>query len=96
MLVMGDFSAHQRKIIDRYYDHRDEIMLNKLAEIVSELYLTATENRTRQLWDRAAKAMKQLRVPPSTLAHLLETKQPELLAKHLRNWLDEAKRNPPK
>ena len=93
---MGDFTPHQRKIINRYYDHRDEIMLNKLAEIVSELYLATTEARTKQLWDRAARAMKQLKVPLATSSRVLESKQPELLAKHLRNWLDEAKRNPSK
>lgn len=89
---MSDYSPHQRRIIDRYYDQRDEIMLNKLSEIVSELYIAATDSKAKQLWSRAEKAMKQLKVPPSTLGHILEVRQPELLAKHLRGWLDQAKR----
>lgn len=88
---MGDFTPHQRKIIERYYDRRDEIMLTKLAEIVSELYLATTELRVRQLWGRAEKAMTQLRVPEGTIRHVMETGQPELLARHLRVWQDAAR-----
>lgn len=93
---MADFTPHQRKIVDRYYDHRDEIMLNKLGEIVSDLYLAEGESRVKLLWGRAEKAMKQIKVPPTISAHILTSKQPELLAKHLRSWLDQAKRTPPK
>jgi len=93
---MAELNSHQRKIVERYYDHRDEIMLNKLAEIASELYLAESESKLKQLWGRAEKAMKQLKVPAAISAHILASRQPELLASHLRGWLDAAKRTPQK
>lgn len=83
---MTDYTPHQRKIIDRYYDQRDNIMLTKLADLVTELYLADTDKKRDQLWKRAATAMKNLKIPPATAAHIVEQKSPELLAQHLRDW----------
>lgn len=89
---MGDYSPHQKKIIERYYDHRDEIMLNKLGEIVSELVLAEAESKRNRLWARAVKAMRQLKVPERIIEHVTAARQPELLARHLRTWLDQARK----
>jgi len=83
---MTDYSPHQRKIINRYYDHKDTIMLTKLADMVSELYLADTDKKREQLWKRVETAMKNLKIPPATSAHIMEKKSPELLAGHLRDW----------
>ncbi len=87
---MGDYTPHQKKIIERYYEHRDGIMLSKLADIVSDLYLADTDAKLNRLWGRAEKAMQALKVPDSTRDHILTTRKPDLLARHLRGWLDEA------
>jgi len=55
-----EFSAHQRKIIDRYYKHRDTIALTKLGDIVGELYLADSPDAKERLWDRAEKALDNL------------------------------------
>lgn len=89
---MGDFTAHQKKIINRYYDHRDEIALTNLQEIVTELYLATTEKKVEQLWKRVEKAMASLKVPPKEAAKILFEKKPESLAKCVREWIGEAKR----
>ena len=34
-----NYTAHQQKIIKRYYQHIDAISLQRLAELVGELYL---------------------------------------------------------
>lgn len=85
---MGDFTPHQKKIINRYYDNRDQIMLTRLQEIVTELYLADTESKQNRLWKRAETAMKSLKVPPSQITHLLAQKKPETLAHQLRQWLE--------
>ena len=36
---MQDYSAHQQKIIKRYYENIDQIALQRLAELVGDLYL---------------------------------------------------------
>lgn len=89
---MPEYSRHQKRIIERYYDRRDEIMLARLSEIVSDLYIHTNEKKLKQLWSRAEKAMKNLKVPPDILAHILEKQETELLARHLRRWLDDANR----
>ena len=83
---MPDFTPHQRKIVDRYYEHRDGIMLSKLGELVGELYLADTDARRARLWDRVAKALKNLKVPEATAVHILKERRPELLAAHLKDW----------
>ena len=85
---MGDFTPHQKKIINRYYDNRDQIMLTRLQEIVTELYLADTEQKQNRLWKRAETAMKALKVPAPQIAHLLAQKKPEVLAQNLRLWLE--------
>ncbi len=54
-----EYSRGQKKIIDRYYEHRDSIMAQKLGEIVSELYL-AEGKKAQTLWTRAEKALANL------------------------------------
>lgn len=83
---MPDYTPYQKKLIERYYDNRDDIMLTKLAEIVSDLMLADTEAKARRLWSRADAAMKALKVPDSTRQHILAQKKPDLLARHLRDW----------
>ena len=84
---MGDFTPHQRKIINRYYDNRADIMLAKLGEIVSELYLATSESAAKRLWKRADTAMKNLKVPDTVRAHILAGGKVDVLAKNLREWL---------
>lgn len=83
---MGDFTPHQKKIVDRYYDNRDSIMLTKLSEIVTELYLADTDAKRKRLWDRAEKAMRNLKIKEQYIEHIMTQRKPELLASHLKDW----------
>jgi hypothetical protein len=85
---MGDFTPHQKKIINRYYDNRDHIMLARLQEIVTELYLADSEAKQARLWKRAETAMKALKIPASLTSRILAEKKPETLAMNLRQWLE--------
>jgi len=89
---MPDYTRHQKKIIERYYDRRDEIMLTKLQEIVTELYLAETDAKGAQLWKRAEKAMKALKVPDTIIQHIRTQAKPEVLAKNVRKWLQDARK----
>lgn len=85
---MGDFTPHQKKIINRYYDNRDQIMLTRLQEIVTELYLADSEAKQERLWKRAESAMKSLKIPPTVVSRLMTQKKVETLAHQLREWLE--------
>ena len=83
---MADYTPNQRKIIDRYYDNRDGIMLSKLSELVTELYLADTEPKRERLWKRVETAMKNLKIKEGTAAHILAKRNVEVLAKHVKDW----------
>src|SRR5262249_37320160 len=68
--LMAELSAHQKKIVERYYERKDEIMLAKLQELVTDLYLAETDKKRASLWDRAAKAMANLKVPQRIADHI--------------------------
>lgn len=53
-------TPHQRGIVNRYYEHKDTIMLGKLSEIVSELYLAESEKKKASLWKSARLALANL------------------------------------
>jgi hypothetical protein len=78
-----DYTAHQQKIIKRYYDNLDTISLHRLAELVGELYL-ASEKKKAKVWQNAEAAMKKLKVPDERIAHLMKAGKPELLAELVR------------
>jgi hypothetical protein len=74
-----DFTAHQQKIIKRYYDNIDAIALQRLAELVGELYL-AEGKKKEKAWQSVLKAMEKLEVPKSRIDHLMAQKNPVLMA----------------
>ena len=88
---MADHSPYQRKVIERYYENRDDIALGKLGEIVTELALAETDRRRNALWNRAEKAMRALSVPENLIQHVLTGRSEKILANNLRHWLARAK-----
>jgi hypothetical protein len=76
---MADFTPYQQKIIKRYYDNQDTIQLQRLAELVGELYLAEGKKRKR-LWEGAATAMQKLGVPKGRIDHLMSRQDPALVA----------------
>jgi hypothetical protein len=77
--MLEDFSPHQQKIIKRYYKNEDTLLRQRLAELVSELFLAEGKKRHRA-WTSAASAMQKLGVPQSRIDHLLKQDNPALLA----------------
>jgi len=84
---MAEYSKHQKKIINNYYDHRDTIMFAKLQEIVTDLYLATAEGTKKRLWQQAAAAMKNLKIKPALIEHIVAQNKAEILAENIRTWL---------
>jgi hypothetical protein len=76
---MADFTPHQQKIIKRYYDNKDIIQRQRLAELVGELYLAEGKKKARA-WASAAAAMQKLGVPQARIDHVVKSGNPALLA----------------
>ena len=77
---MENFSRHQQGIIKRYYENFDGIQVQKLAETVTEIYLSEGKKLDR-LWKSAEATMKKLGIPADRIGHVLAGRNPELLAK---------------
>jgi hypothetical protein len=76
---MQDFTRHQQGIIKRYYENIDAISLQKLSELVTELYLAEGKKREK-LWKTAATTMQKLGVPQDRIDRLVTKNSPEALA----------------
>ncbi len=77
--MLDDYSKHQQGIIKRYYRSLDKIQVQRLSELVTELYL-AEGKKKEKLWVQAAATMKKLEIAEVRINHLIEKKDPVLLA----------------
>ena len=77
---LDNFTKHQQGIIKRYYSNQDGIQLQRLAELVTDLYL-AEGKKKEKLWKSIATTMEKLEVPKERAAHLMKTADPALVAK---------------
>jgi hypothetical protein len=77
--MKDDYTAHQQKIIKRYYQNQDTIQSQRLAELVGELFLS--EGKKRQgVWKRVVAALEKLGIPKARIDHLLAQDNPALVA----------------
>lgn len=83
---MAERSKHQQKIIKNYYENREAISLQRLSELVTELYLAEGKARQRQ-WKNVRTALEKLKVPPTRIEHLVMQDNPSLVAKLVEELL---------
>lgn len=74
-----NYSPHQQKIIQRYYDNLGTIKSERLAELVGELYLAQGKKKAK-LWQQTGDVMIKLGVPAARVEHLLKQQKPALIA----------------
>ncbi len=84
--LMPGYTPHQRGIIKRYYDHKNDLMLQKLGELVSDIMVTDDEKQRKRLWSQAETALKNLKVPSWRIARILESQDPNLLAEVVKDF----------
>ena len=90
-MAKDEYSEYQKAKISAYYANLDTIMLGKLSNLVSELYLVETEQKEKQLWQKARKAMEKLNIPETITNHIMEKQDVEILTKNLQDWLKATK-----
>jgi hypothetical protein len=84
---MENYTKHQQGIIKRYYQNIDQITWQKLADLVGDLYL-ATGKKREKLWQSAASYMEKLEVPKDRIANILAKKEPEMLARLVKELME--------
>ncbi len=78
--MTGPVTPHQRGIIRRYYENRDDIMSQKLSEIVSDLYMCSDPQKAARLWKSARTALNNLNAPPGKVEKCVTEKNLQMLA----------------
>lgn len=84
------YSKHQQKIIRNYYENREAISLQRLGELVTELYLARGKARERQ-WKYIVSTLEKLGLPNERIEHLRSQDNPALLAKLVEELLAKQK-----
>jgi hypothetical protein len=74
------YTKFQQRAIKNFYDNREAISLQRLSELVTELYLAEGKGRERQ-WKFIVAALKKLGLPEQRIDHLQKKDDPKLLAK---------------
>ena len=77
---MTERSKYQQNIIKNYYENRENIALQRVQELVTELFLAEGKKRKTQ-WDRLEKHLLKLDVKQETIDALREKDDPQLVAK---------------
>ena len=91
-MAKDEYSEYQKAVISGYYANLDTIMLGKLGNLVSELYLAETETKKKQLWQKVHKAMEKLNIHQAIINHITEKRDVEILAKNLQDWLNRSRK----
>ena len=74
-----EYTSYQKKVIQRFYDNRDSGDEQRLAELVTNIYLS-TGKKLEKLWVQARETMERLKVPQKRVEHLIKMKDPALIA----------------
>jgi hypothetical protein len=89
MYPMPERSRYQERAIKNYYDNREAIALQRVQELVTELYLAEGKSADRH-WKNLSTHLEKLGVAQNTIDHLLSQKNPELVAKLVQSLASKA------
>jgi hypothetical protein len=81
-----NYTKYQQKVIERYYENRDSIALQRLQELVTELYLSEGKKRVKH-WDTIVANLQKLGVAKVTIDHLRKQDKPELVAEIVKKLM---------
>jgi hypothetical protein len=84
---MAAYSKYQQKVIKNYYENRDTLALQRVQELVTELYLSEGKKRTKH-WDSLALHLGKLGVKPDVIEHLRREDKPELVATLVKKLME--------
>jgi len=79
-MAKQDYTPYQKKVIRNYYENRETLVRQRLGEVVSDLYLCASEGKAKRLWESARKALLAAGVKPVTVKALCDKKDIKWLA----------------
>jgi len=77
------YTEYQKKAIRNFYDNKDLRLVQRLGELVSNLYLETSEKKKETGWKKIKKILADLKVHPGEVEHLTKDKNLSLISKKL-------------
>ena len=77
------YSQYQKKVIRNFYDNKDLRLVQKLGELVSNLYVETSEKKKETGWKKIKKMLTDLKVHPGEVEYLTKDKNLSLISKKL-------------
>jgi len=84
---MAKRSKYQDGIIRNYYKNQGAILVQRLGELVTDLYLAEGKARVR-IWKRVTTTLEKLEIPPARIKRLVLSDNPALVATLLEELLN--------
>jgi len=82
-------SKHQDRIIHNYYANQDALMIQRLGELITDLYLAEGDVKVR-LWKRVGLTLEKLKIPKNEIQQIVQSDNPTLVANLLQKLLDKS------
>jgi hypothetical protein len=83
---MAQLTKHQQSIVKRYYDNLDTVLLQRVGEQVTDLYLAEGKKRAK-LWQSIEGSLVKLGVPQPRIDHVRNSDDARQLATLLQELL---------
>ncbi|MBT3881242.1 MAG: hypothetical protein HON76_16605 [Candidatus Scalindua sp.] len=77
------YTKYQQKAIRNFYDNKDLRLVQKLGELVSNLYLETSDKKIETGWKKVKKMLTDLKVHPGEVEYLTKDKTLSLISKKL-------------
>jgi hypothetical protein len=84
---MAKHTPYQDKIIRRYYQNQGQIQLQRLGDLVTDLYLAEGKKRVT-LWKRTAEILEKLKIPDARVQRVCQSDDPAIVAELLKELLE--------
>ncbi len=81
------YSKYQQRAIKNFYDNREAVGLQRLQELVTDLYLAEGKKRVKT-WDYIEAALSKTGMKAERIAHLREQDDPQILARVVKELMD--------
>lgn len=80
-------TRYQEKVIRNFYENREAIAVQRLQELVTELYLTTGKKR-QQNWKLIATHLENLGASAAQIENLVTEDKPEAVLKFVEKFAD--------
>ena len=77
------YTKYQQKAIRNFYDNKDIRLVQKLGELVSNLYLETSDKKKEAGWKKIKKMLTDLKVHPGEVEYLTKDKNLSTISKKL-------------